>query len=179
MNELESVSVDLKLPYIKGSLKFKPNRNEQNAAWVLFVEYSTRVIGMGFDSSNSSLTSVNNSLRQLCSITRSTLADAGPTIGSSNRSLGAIGIHMVGELTRYLSRWSFHLEEYLKACGNDQAPIMYKEKSWEHYSEAVAELKLLQVHLNMYVNALGKISGSTINLEHNKAFKTDSQRLAL
>ncbi|EQM14891.1 hypothetical protein D024_1276 [Vibrio parahaemolyticus 3259] len=51
---------------------------------------------------------------------------------------------------------------------------MDKEQSWDFYSEAVAELKKLQVHLDMYVSALGKISGSTINLEHNKAFKSDS-----
>jgi len=155
---IKAKALKLGLPFGLGEIEFEANEVEQRAAWSLYVELVTRVTIQPHD--NGLLRETLNSLYQLFNLTRTILREAGPAVAHGPKSFGPIALEVLNlGLRPFLSKWHPQLQSYEKQCLPNISPFEH-EQAWQHRQEMQTELSILQQQMQIYVEALAKISGA-------------------
>lgn len=163
MPELTSVKVKLKLPYIseiEGT--WKPDKNQRNAAWEMYVELITRISVAELKPGEGLLREALSSLHTLFDTTRNILCKYGPSIarpkGEDNLSFGYLAVAILNTVLRpVLAKWHPLLLDYENTKKNSVSPSEH-EKQWEKYEELRQALNDVRNVLIEYADLLSQVS---------------------
>lgn len=156
---LKKISVNL--PFGIGGTEWEPDVSEAKAAWSLYVELVTRIAiqPLSIEHDQGLLREALTSLHSLFATTRQILREAGPGIGASKQSVGAIAIAVLNRgLRPFLSKWHPLLQAWEAQRALEVNPIEH-ERSWEKEQQLRNELELLRQDLEQYAIALAVIAG--------------------
>jgi hypothetical protein len=163
MPELESVKVNIKLPCI-GTIEgtWKPNEDEKNAAWELYVELITRISVVELDSEEGLLREALSSLYSLFAITRNILKTYGTSVakpkGGSSISFGYLSIAILNTVLRpVLAKWHPLLLDHESRKQQNVSTVAH-EKEWENYKELRQVLNTTRLILMQYANLLAQVA---------------------
>jgi hypothetical protein len=153
--------VSLNLPFGIGGTEWEPDPTERKAAWSLYVELVTRIAIQALDAEHDQglLREALSSLHSLFATTRQILKDAGPNIGTSRQSVGAIAIAVLNRgLRPFLSKWHPLLQAWEAQRSVEISPKKH-EQSWQQQAQLRSELESLRQDLEQYAIALAVIAG--------------------
>lgn len=151
--------VSLSLPFSIGSVKWVPDRTEQEAAWALYIELVTRISVQRLDLDQGLVREAMNSLYSLFATTREILKKAGPGVGISKNSVGGIAIMVLNNgLRPFLSKWHplLHAWESQKPSS---LSAKEHERNWSEEAKLRGELEKLRKDLESYSCLLAEIVG--------------------
>lgn len=156
--KLKKVSVGL--PFGMGQAEWEADDTQMRAAWNLYVELVTRVAVEALDEENGLLREGLNSLYQLFPQTREILRTAGPSIGAKMPSVGGLAIAVLNKgLRPFMTKWHPELQHW-----EAQRAVTTSQRDHERdFPQAAAlreDLRVLQIELRHYADALGRISGA-------------------
>ena len=164
MARLTSVKVSLSLPYI-GRVEgtWKPDENEQRAAWEMYVELVTRISVSELGPEEGLLREALTSLYTLFNTTREILRRYGPSVaqpkGEGNLSFGYLAVAILNTVLRpVLSKWHPLLLDYEGTKENSLSPLEH-EKQWDKNEQLRQVLNDLRLVLTEYANLLAKVAG--------------------
>jgi hypothetical protein len=141
------------------SVSMEPNEAEQRAAWILYVELSTRIAVQPFNAETGRLRRALDSLYLLFEITRGVLRDGGPALASGPASFGPVAIRFLTEvLAPFTTKWHEPLLSYELSRPKEQDELGH-EREWDRFDEITNDLRLIQVNIQGYVRALGQVAG--------------------
>jgi hypothetical protein len=147
---LKVESLSLNLPFGIGGVTVEVTAAQRQAAWALYVEYSTRISGSALERGAGSPREALDSLRTLFDSTRQVLREAGPDVAHGRSALGPIAIRALNQGVRpFQVRW----HTTLLAKGPDGA-LTVEERA--QFDEELAELR---EGLTTYVEQVGRIGG--------------------
>lgn len=163
MPELTSVKVKLKLPHIaeiEGT--WKPDKNQRNAAWEMYVELITRISVVELKPDEGLLREALSSLYTLFATTRNILCKYGPSIarpkGEDNLSFGYLAVAILNVVLRpVLAKWHPLLLDY-ESTKKSPVPPLEHEKQWEKYEELRQVLNDVRSVLIEYANLLAQVA---------------------
>jgi len=151
--------VSVSLPFGLGSAEWEPDLTERKAAWSLYVELVTRIAIEPLGEDEGVIREALNSLYSLFATTRDVLKEAGPNVGASHNSVGGIAIAVLNKgLRPFLTRWHPRLEAW-EVQRPDGTSKKEHEKNWTEEQQLRQELDRLRRDLELYANALAKITG--------------------
>lgn len=163
MAKLTSVKVKLKLPYI-GEVEgtWKPDENERNAAWEMYVELITRVSTAELQPHEGLLREALSSLYTLFDTTRKILRKYGPVVaqpkGKDNLSFGYLAVAILNAVLRpVLAKWHPLLLDYESTKKGSVSPLEY-EKQWDKYEELRQVIDNVRGVLIEYGNLLAQVA---------------------
>lgn len=163
MPELESVKVNIKLPFI-GTIEgtWKPNEDEKNAAWELYIELITRISVAELDSEEGLLREALSSLYSLFEITREILKTYGTSVakpkGENPISFGYLSVAILNTVIRpVLAKWHPLLLDHESKKPKNISTVAH-EKEWESYKELRQVLNTTRLILIQYANLLAQVA---------------------
>ena len=157
--KLKVQKVTVNVPFNIGQLEFETVETTRNAAWVLYVEMTTRVATQRLQDDQGILREALDSLYKIFEITREILKEAGPDVGASPKSVGGIATAVLNQgLRPFLSKWHPKLEKY-EAQRPQGRSIKKHEQQWPDGPQMRQELQLLTRQLEQYTQALAKMAG--------------------
>ncbi len=157
---IKAKSLKVGLPFGLGSIEFEANEAEQQAAWSLYVEMTTRIAVQSLDTDEGLLREALNSLYALFGLTRKILSEAGPAVAHGTESFGPVAINILNEgLRPFTSKWHPLLADHEAKRPPDVPPLEH-EHNWEHFSKMRQELVELQKQMQIYADVLAEISGA-------------------
>jgi hypothetical protein len=157
-------SLSFNLPFGIGGVTIEVDEAQQEAAWALYIELSTRVAGVGLEPGVGSAREALDSLYTLFDTTRSVLRTAGAGAARGPESVGPIAIEILNRgLRPFMAEWhtrlsAFEREEMRRPQSGGGASVI-DESGWqdrEAFYEALAALRKL---MTAYVDALAQIAG--------------------
>ncbi|MBW4602316.1 MAG: hypothetical protein KME29_22800 [Calothrix sp. FI2-JRJ7] len=157
--KLKKISVNL--PFGIGGTEWEPDVSEAKAAWSLYVELVTRIAiqPLSIEQDQGLLREALTSLHSLFATTRQILREAGPGVGASKQSVGAIAIAVLNRgLRPFLSKWHPLLQAWEALRAPEVDPVKH-ERTWEREEQLRSELELLRQDLEQYAIALSIIAG--------------------
>jgi hypothetical protein len=141
------------------SVSMEPNEAEQRAAWILYVELSTRIATQPFDAEAGRLRAALSSIYLLFEVTRGVLRDGGPALANGPDSFGRVAIRFLTEvLAPFTTKWHEPLLSYELSRPKERDERAY-EREWVRFDEMRKDLQLVQANIQGYVRALGQIAG--------------------
>lgn len=156
---VKASKLSVSLPFGLGELELVPDEAQQQAAWELYVELSTRVSSQPLEPWGGSLREALNSLHEIFSATRETLRRAGPCVSQGPSSFGAIAITVLNKGIRpFLTKWHSELSVYEHKMPINMNTFDYEQK-WDKAPEFRQDLKELQTQINVYIQVLASIAG--------------------
>lgn len=156
--KLKKVSVAL--PFEMGKAEWEADETEVRAAWSLYVELVTRVAVEALDGGSGFMREALTSLHQLFPQTREILRTAGPSIGAKMPSVGGLAIKVLNDgLRPFLTKWHPELSHWESQRAATTSPRDH-ERSFPDAAALREDLRVLQVELRRYAEALGRISGA-------------------
>lgn len=163
LGELVEVNVALALPYI-GSITgvWKPDEHEQDAAWELYIELTTRISVAELSPSDGLLRESLSSLYGIFTTTRQLLRQYGPRVARPKEengiSFGYLAITMLNYVLRpVLAKWHPLLLDYEYKRDAATSPLEH-EQAWERANELRTALNNVRSLLMQYTNLLADIS---------------------
>ena len=151
--------VKVGLPFGLGSAEWGADSTELQAAWSLYVELATRISTQPLDLDQGLLREAFNSLHCLFGTTRTILKEAGPSVGKSRDSVGAIAIAVLNKGIRpFLAKWHPLLIVWENQKEPSTSPKDH-ERAWPEEAKARGELEKLREELEKYAHALAEIAG--------------------
>lgn len=151
--------ISISLPFGLGGAKFVPNESERRAAWILYVELSTRISVRPIARDAIRVRTALDSFHTVCKLTRQVLHEAGPEVAHGQESLGPVMIEIVNKgIAPFLTCWHNRLQRH-EEVKPEGIPSFDHERSWEHFDQMFLELEKLQNDMRKYVSVLGKIAG--------------------
>lgn len=112
-----------------GTISFKPNLRDQEIAYKIWVELSTRKIGLAIDLEHDVIAEIYDSWHHFFTITRELIKDipVSKVKGESTRQIITLSINVLNEglrphLTRWQARFRHWYEKQLKREGDDIDP---------------------------------------------------------
>lgn len=163
-SKFTEVSVELGLPYIgKITGIWKPDADEQFAAWELYVELITRVPVAQLHDEEGSLREALTSLYTIFTMSRELLHKYGPSIARPKQggdiSFGFLAITILNNVLRpLLAKWHPLLLEYEQNRLPTIATAEY-ERQWEQAAELRSVLSDTRHILVNYANLLAQVAG--------------------
>jgi hypothetical protein len=140
------------------SVELEPNVAEQRAAWLLYVEISTRVASQPFNREAGRLRAALSSLYSLFEFTRQILRDAGPDVAHGPKSLGPVAISFLTEVVApFTTKWNETLAAYEKSRPDGRGELEH-EHLWDRFEECCVDLAALQHKVSAYRAALSALS---------------------
>lgn len=161
---LAELTIELGIPYIgKVSGRWKPDADEQAAAWELYIELVTRVAVTGLQPDEGSLREALASLYAIFTITRDVLHKYGPSVArhkaGSDVSFGYLAIAILNYALRpVLAKWHPLLLEYEQSREATHPALEY-ERRWERSEELRLALQETQQVLRNYASILAQVAG--------------------
>jgi len=156
--------VIIKLPYFDiVSVKWAPNTNEREAAWQLFVEFSTRITSikreLGPEGDFGSARLAMNSLYNLMDTSRKILREAGPSIAKKTESLGPITIYVLNQsIRKILDDYHTKLEAF-ESLREPHIDRVKHEREWPLYENFWHQMVDMQEGIREFTKALEEIAG--------------------
>lgn len=164
MPELDNVEVSINIPLI-GTIKgtWKPNKNEKEAAWEMYVELITRISIVELKPEEGLLSEALSSLYSLFGTTRKILREHGSSVaqpkGKDNISFGYLAVAILnGVLRPVLAKWHPLLLDYESTRCNSISQLEH-ERKWDKNNELRAVLNKTRGTLIEYANILAKVAG--------------------
>jgi hypothetical protein len=163
-SKFTEVSVELGLPYVgKITGLWKPDADEQFAAWELYIELVTRVPVAQLHDEEGSLREALTSLYTIFTLTRELLHKYGPAIARPKQggevSFGFLAITILNHVLRpILAKWHPLLLEYEHSRPPTAAASEY-ERQWERAAELRSVLDDTRRILVNYANLLAQVAG--------------------
>jgi hypothetical protein len=164
----QTLSVDeVELGIGTGTVKLKPNRDDVQIAYKLWVELNTRKLGLPFDDKNDVITEVYDSWYAFFGITRQLMKEIpiGKVLSErSTRTLVDISIDVLNKAIRpHLTRWQAHFRRWHAVengrSGNESLTPQQLQKRFPQFNELIADLKETNKRLMSYSNLLRKLVG--------------------
>ena len=170
--ELESIELDLNLLFFRIKGKWKPDQQEKNAAWELYVELVTRISVVELKKSEGILREALNSLYSLFPTTRQVLRKYGPSIAATHEdadySLARLAVNFLNyELRPILSKWHPLLQDYEEQRGKGVS-IKTHEDGWDKNQELRTVLDESRKKLITYSKYLASAAGIEPLIEESK-----------
>jgi hypothetical protein len=162
------ISVELGIPYLgKITGNWKPDAQEQKAAWELYIELTTRITVAQMEEDTGLLRESLTSLYSIFNLTRQILRSYGPEIARPSKegylSFGLLAIQVLNYVLRpVLSKWHPLLLDYeqQKAPG---VSVLAHEQRWEHAKELRDALEAIRPVLTSYTELLADVAGVPTN----------------
>lgn len=148
-----------------GKIKIKPNHDDLQIAYRLWVELRTRKLGLPFEEDHDVVSEVYNSWYEFFKITRE-LIKAIPIEKvrgrRSTQQLVGISIDVLNKgirphLTKWQARYRHWMEAELRKTGGGDGPPQELQKKFPKYQEMITDLKKTNAQLVAYADALAKI----------------------
>ncbi len=160
-----------------GKVKIKPNYEDLQIAYKLWVELKTRKLGLPFDEDHDVILEVYNSWYEFFKITRELIKSVPVNkirSASSTQVLVGISIDVLNKGIRpHLSKWQARYRHWIDAelgkQGGKDFPPQDLQKRYPKYGELVSELKATNKQLVAYSAVLARILG--IDIESAKRQK--------
>jgi hypothetical protein len=153
-----ATKLEINLPFKLGKMTLEPDEAQQNAAWELYVELTTRIAVQSLGPDEGLVREALTSLYRLFDITRDILRRAGPRVAKGSESLGPVAINVLNiGLRPFLAKWHPELQTYEARRPENVSPREHEE-NWERIKEVRAELEELRKELSTYADALSKIA---------------------
>lgn len=158
------ISIELGVPYLgKISGLWKPDVDEQAAAWELYIELVTRVSITGLQPGEGSLREALSSMYAIFTITRELLHKYGPSVArlksGSDVSFGYLAIAILNYALRpVLAKWHPLHQEY-EQSREATRPALEHERLWERSEELRLALQEMQQVLRNYASILAQVAG--------------------
>lgn len=151
--------VTVNIPFLNiVSMELSVDSQAKKAAWLLYLELSTRIATQSLEADQGLLREALTSLYKIFETTRQILRDAGSCIGVEENSVGGIALKILNQgLRPFLSKWHPSLEEW-EVQRSESSSIKAHEQKWIHSEQMRTDLALLQVGLKQYVIALSEIA---------------------
>lgn len=142
---------------------WKADRNQQQAAWELYVELVTRIAVEPLGPQDSLLREALTSLYSLFSETRGVLRKYGPAvavrIGNADISFAEIAVSVLNRVLRpLLAEWHPKLLDYESRRDVSVSPAEH-ERLWEHNAELRSNLAEIRKALSAYADLLARAAG--------------------
>ena len=151
------VKVEVSLPFVKGT--WVADRDQQQAAWEMYVELVTRITTQELGPSDGFLREALASLHSLFAETRRILKEHGPGVASSQadtRSFAEIAVVILNRHVRpVLAEWHPKLEAHESKCPPGMSKAEH-EKTWEGDKPLRKELDELRKVLTTYGELLAQ-----------------------
>jgi hypothetical protein len=156
---LKPNKVTVNIPFLNiVSMELSVDSCAKKAAWLLYLELSTRIATQSLEADEGLLREALNSLYKFFEMTRQILRDAGPGVGVEENSVGGIALKVLNQgLRPFLSKWHPSLEEW-EVQRSETSSIKAHERKWVLSDQMRTELASLQKGLQQYVAALGEIA---------------------
>lgn len=153
------VRVTVKLPGIEG--EWVADRDQQVAAWEMYVELVTRVSIQPFGDTEGVLREALSSLYALFGETRRILREHGPNVARPEKkkllSFGAVAVDVLNVWLRpFLTHWHPLLSAYESQRPADVSSYEH-ERAWSQAPELRAALRALQGKLSSYADLLAEV----------------------
>lgn len=139
-----------------GKLSFKPNLRDQEIAYKIWVELSTRKIGLPIDLKNDVISEVYDSWHNFFSITRELIKDipVNRVKNESTRRIVTLSLRVLNDglrphLTSWQARFRYWYEKQLLNAGDDIDPQSIQEK-YPKFQELKTELLAVNGRLIKY-----------------------------
>jgi hypothetical protein len=160
---ISNIKVKITLPFIGGiEGDWKPNEEEKNAAWEMYVELITRISVVELGPDEGLLREALTSLHSLFATTRTILREHGPIVArakaDSDISFGFLAVVILNTVLRpVLAKWHPILTDYEnnKAAGLSSVE---HEKRWEKNEELRDVLAKVRGTLREYADILAEVS---------------------
>ena len=146
---------------IKG--KWVADRDQQRAAWEMYVELITRISIQPLAPDQGLLREALSSLYSLFGETRRILKAHGPGVarplGGGNVSFGQLAVDVLNMVLRpVLARWHPALLQHEHTRPATTSAVNH-ERTWTHHDELRGELERVRTEMLTYANLLAKASG--------------------
>lgn len=146
------------------NIKFKPNKKDREIAYKLWVELSTRKLGMPLDIDNDVIYEIYNSWYEFFKITRDSLKEFPVGKLENNNSIEIIDIAICvlnGDLRKHLTKWQgkfrhWYEIEINKQENNNLSPQDIQKK-FPEYDDLINDLMDVNITLINYTNLLYSI----------------------
>lgn len=156
---LRPTKVTVNIPFGIGSLELNVDSGVRKAAWLLYIELSTRISTQSLGSNDGLLREALDSLYKIFETTRQILREAGSDVGMQETSVGGIALKVLNEgLRPFLAKWHPALEEW-EAQRPETCSRKVHEQQWSQSSQMRSELEFLRQGLQEYAKGLERISG--------------------
>ena len=157
------IKFTVSIPFGIGKVEWTPSAKGKEAAWALYVEYSTRITRVrrreGPKKDFGSARLAMDSLYTLMNATRQVLREAGPTIAKTPNSLGPITIRVLNlSVRKILDEFHTSLEAHEGSKTSNVGRVAH-ERKWEHYERFWKKMIWLQNGLRSYLDVLEMIAG--------------------
>ena len=146
------------------TLSFRPNRTDRQIAYAIWVELSTRKIGLEIDLEHDVISEVYNSWYDFFAVTRELIKEV-PAHNLKNKSTRAIvrtSVQVLNEgLRPHLTQWQARFRRWFEVASTDDSrDPQLVQKEFSRYDELVADLlsinaKLIGFRKAMYELATG------------------------
>jgi TIR domain len=162
--KMTEINVELGIPYIgKITGMWKPDADEQAAAWELYIELVTRVPVAALASDEGLLREALSSLYAIFTITRDILRKHGPLIAKPKQggelSFGYIAIAVLNNVLRpILAKWHPLLLDY-EHTRDPSVSVFEHERDWEKNAELRHDLDAARTVLVTYAAILADVAG--------------------
>jgi hypothetical protein len=159
ISKLQVKKATINIPFFNvGSLELSVDSAAKKAAWLLYVELSTRIATQSLGDNDGLLREALNSLYKIFETTRQILRDAGAEVGIDEKSVGGISMKVLNDgLRPFLAKWHPKLERW-EAERTDPSSHQAHEQQWADFILMRNELALLRQGLQEYADMLGKIA---------------------
>ena len=155
-------------------LTFKPNRIDQQIAYAIWVELSTRKIGLEIDFEHDVIAEVYNSWYQFFSITRELIKEVPveKLQSESTREIVKLSVQILNDGVRpHLTRWQARFRNWYEKNLDDDADPQSIQTQYPKYQELKSDLekinhKLVAYRKSMYLLAVGL--NEELSLDNNK-----------
>lgn len=146
-------------------IRFKPNKKDKEIAYKLWVELSTRKLGILLDMDNDVIYEVYNSWYEFFKITRESLKEFPVSKLENNNSTEIIDIAIAvlnGDLRKHLTKWQAKFRHWYEIEMNkeencDLTPQEIQKK-FPEYNDLLNDLKIVNLVLINYTDLLYDIA---------------------
>lgn len=148
-----------------GNIKIRPNHEDLQIAYRLWVELKTRKLGLPFEEDHDVISEVYSSWYEFFKITRELIKSvpvAKVRARKSTQKLVGISIDVLNKavrphLTKWQARYRHWLEVELRKDGSINIPPQELQKRFPKYQELITELKDTNARLVAYAHNLATI----------------------
>lgn len=145
------------------TITFKPNNKDKEIAYKLWVELSTRKLGIPLNEENDLISDIYDSWYEFFKITRFTLKEFPVSKLQNNKSNEIIDITirlLNGGLRKHLTKWQAKYRHWykheLKNCDSKLSPQEI-QRNFPEYNELIKDMKIVNEELIYYVSKLQEI----------------------
>ena len=146
-----------------GTITLRPNDADRQVAYQIWVELSTRKIGLPIDLDNDVVFDIYDSWHQFFSVTRELIKSVPVSRASddSTRKIINLSIEVLNEglrphLTLWQARFRSWYDQQLKAAASYEEPQMLQQQ-FPKFQELSADLRAVNEHLIAYRTAMRKL----------------------